>query len=110
MNEKIKRKQKESNTVDHAILSNITLQLSNAITFSKAIYHERLTIKLNDPKTAPKTFVNGSQIPLIPPLLVNNKFVTDFLEKSNLFNDFLENNVDLSQTTALFLTNRPLKL
>ena len=105
MNEKIKhlinkkkaifRKQKESSTVDHAILSNITLELSNAITFSKAKYYERLAIKLNYPKTAPKTywsilktFVNGSKIPLIPPLLVNNEFVTDFLEKANLFNDF----------------------
>ena len=27
-------------------------------------------------------------IPLIPPLLVNNKFVSDFTEKANLFNDF----------------------
>ena len=76
-------------------LSNITLELSNAISFSKGKYHERLTIKLNDPKTAPKTywsilktFVNGSNIPLIPPLLVNNEFVTDFLVKANLFNDF----------------------
>ena len=81
--------------MNHAILSNITLELSNAISFSKAKYHERLRIKLNYPKTAPKTywsilktFVNGSKIPLIPPLLVNNEFVTDFLEKANLFNDF----------------------
>ena len=105
MNEKIKhlinkkkaifRKQKESNTVDHAILSNITLELSNAISFSEAKYHERLAIKLNDPKTAPKTywsifktFVSGSKIPLIPPLLVNNGFLTDFLDKANLLNDF----------------------
>ena len=35
-----------------------------------------------------KTFVNGSKIPLIPPLLVNNEFVTDLLDKANLFNDF----------------------
>ena len=49
----------------------------------------------NDPKTAPKTywsilkiFVNGSKVPLIPPLLVNNEFVIDFLGKTNLFNDF----------------------
>ena len=60
------QKQKESNTVDHTILSDITLELSNAIGFSKANYHERLVIKFNDPKTAPKiywsilkTFVNG---------------------------------------------------
>ena len=49
------QKQKESNTIDHTILSNITLELSNVISFSKVKYHERLAIKLNDPKTAPKT-------------------------------------------------------
>ena len=89
------QKQKESNTIDHTILSNITLELSNAISFSKVKYHERLAIKLNDPKTAPKTcwsiskiFVNVSKFPLILPMLVNNEFVTDFSVKANLFNDF----------------------
>ena len=33
-------------------------------------------------------FYNDSKIPLIPPLLVNNKIVSDFTEKANLFNDF----------------------
>ena len=87
--------QKESNTVDHDILSNITLELSNAISFSKTKHHEILWIKLNDPKIAPKTywsilktFANGSKIPLMLPLLVNNDFVTDFLNKANLFNNF----------------------
>ena len=28
------------------------------------------------------------KIPLIPPPLVNNEYVTDFLDKGNLFNDF----------------------
>ena len=58
-------------------------------------YHERLAVKLSDPKTAPKTqlsilktFVNGSKIPLILPLVVNSEFVADFLAKANLFNDF----------------------
>ena len=83
------RKHKVLNTVDYAILTEIMLELS------KAKYHERLAIKLSDAKTAPKTcwsilktFVNGSKTPLILPLLVNNKFVTDFLLKANLFNDF----------------------
>ena len=35
-----------------------------------------------------KTFVNGSKIPLVPPLLVDNKLVTDFVDKANLFNNF----------------------
>ena len=33
---------KESNTIDHDILSNITLELSNAISFSKTKHHEIL--------------------------------------------------------------------
>ena len=35
-----------------------------------------------------KTFANGNKIPLIPPLLVHNKLVIDFLDKANLFNNF----------------------
>ena len=65
---KLDFKNKESLTIDHAVLSDITLESSNAISFSKAKY-ERLAIKLNDPKTAPKTYwsilktlVNGLQI------------------------------------------------
>ena len=89
------QKQKESNTINHTILSNITLELSNAISFSKVKYHERLAIKLNDPKTAPKTcwsiakiFFNVSKFPLISPILVYNEFITNFSVKANLFNDF----------------------
>ena len=89
------KEQKESNKCDLVILNDITIELSNAISFSRDKYHERLAVKLSDPKTAPKTqlsilktFANGSKIPLILPLLVNNEFVTDFLAKANLFNDF----------------------
>ena len=51
--------------------------------------------RLNDPSasaksywTVLKTFYNKRKIPLIPPLFVNNSFVTDFKEKANLFNEF----------------------
>ena len=56
-------------------------------------YHD-LSMKLNDLKTSAKTywsivksFYNDSKI-VNPPLLVNNKIVSDFTEKANLFNDF----------------------
>ena len=32
--------------------------------------------------------MNGTKIPLIPPLLVGNQLVPDFLEKANFFNDY----------------------
>ena len=62
---------------------------------SKLKHHECLTNKLYDPKTAPKIywailkpFLNDSNIPLIPPLLVYNKLVTGFQDKKSLFNNF----------------------
>ena len=35
-----------------------------------------------------KTFYNGKKIPLIPPLLVNDKLESDFGKKANHFNEF----------------------
>ena len=35
-----------------------------------------------------KTFANGSKIPLIPPLLGDNKLLTEVLDIANLFNNF----------------------
>ena len=34
-------------------------------------------------------FCNDTKVPLIPPLLVNNKIVPDFTKKKNIFNDSL---------------------
>ena len=84
------------------------------LSFFKSKY-EKLTVNLSDPKTAPKTcwsfsFVNRSKIPLIPPLLVDNEFVTDFVDKENLVNDFSENEVGLSKVAVLFLVIRTLEL
>ena len=80
--------------LDHDIFTDITLELSNEIGFSKAKHHESLPVKLNDPKTTPKTswsilktFANGSKNPLIVLHLVDDEFVTEFLEKANMFND-----------------------
>ena len=54
-----------------------------------------MSAKLPDPSTLSKsywsilkTFVNGQKNSVILPLLVNDKFVTNVLEKANLFNDF----------------------
>ena len=63
--------------------------ISNAITSSKLKYNERLANKLNNSKTAQKvyykilkTFVNGTNISLIPLLLAGNQLVPNFLCKS----------------------------
>ena len=51
--------------------------------------------KLANVQRNPKTyysFLNNKKIPLIVPLFHENKFVTDFKEKAELFNTFLQNN------------------
>ena len=87
--------QRKSCKLDFIVLNSLTQDISDAITSSKLKYYEGLANKLNDPKTAPKTywkilktFVNGTKISLISPLLVGNQLVSDFLEKANLFNDY----------------------
>ena len=89
------QRQRKPGSIDYTSLNALTIDISHAISSSKLKYHERLANKLNDPKTVPKTywsilktFVNSSKIPLIPPLLVDNKLVTNFLYKANLFNNF----------------------
>ena len=51
--------------------------------------------KLADPKTAQKTywkilntFLNKCKLPRIPPLFVNNNFITDCKDKAKAFNDY----------------------
>ena len=82
----------------------VTLDILNYISSSRLKYHERLANKLNDLNTTPKTywtilktFVNGSKIPLISPLLVDNKLVTDILDNVNLL-------IYLLKTALLYLT------
>ena len=72
--------------------------MSSLIEESKNQYYTRLSHKLLDPKTSQKsywsilkTFLNNKKIPCIPPLLHQDKFVTDFKEKTNIFNNFFAN-------------------
>ena len=48
-----------------------------------------------------KTFANAFKIPLIPPLLIGNQLVSDFLEKANLFNEYFS-----KQCTTIGNNNR----
>ena len=70
-------------------------RLSYLIDDSKQQYFLRLPQKLNIIQKSIKAhwallkiFLNNRKIPVIPPLFHNNKFVTDFKEKAELFNSF----------------------
>ena len=62
---------------------------------SKKRYYTRLSHKLLDPKKSQKSYwpisktcLNNKKVPCTPPLLHQDKFVTDFKEKANIFNNF----------------------
>ena len=107
MNETIKLKIKAKNSMynrfiqngksesDFFLLETLITELNELTATTKALYYENLAKKLNDPLLQAKTywsilktFYNGKKIPLIPPLLVRDKFVTDMKTKADIFNNF----------------------
>ena len=75
-------------------LHNYITDISEMISIRKNEYYDHLSKKLNNPNTCAKTywsilksFYKVTKVLLIPPLLVNNKTVSDFTEKANLFDD-----------------------
>ena len=105
---------------DFIELQNLSSEISEMISVRKEEYYLHLSEKLNNPNTSSKTywsilksFYKGNKVPLIPPLLVNNKFVSDFTKKANLFNDFFASQcTPLSNNSTLpkkyFLTEKRL--
>ena len=57
-------------------------------------YTAKMSAKLENPKSVPKTywsiinkFLSNEKIPIIPPILVNSELVSDFKQKANIFNN-----------------------
>ena len=79
-------------------LENARRELSEMIRNAKDDYYSQQGQKLNNPATSAKTYWSilkslflGKKVPLIPPLLIDGHFVTDFKQKAELFNDFFAN-------------------
>ena len=85
--------QNKNNTDLFDKFQSLQAHLKTSIKKSKQNY-SRLSNKLLDsPKSywsILKTFLNNKKIPYIPPLLHNGKFIMDFREKAELFNDFFK--------------------
>ena len=107
MNEIIKSKIKTENLLfnqyiqngrfesEFVFIENLITEINELISSTKNLYYENLAKKLNNPLLEAKTywsilksFYNEKKIPIIPPLLVGNKFVTDVQTKANIFNKF----------------------
>ena len=115
MNENIKSKIKAKNKLyqqhvkkgrqetDFCALEKSIRNLNDLILQTKTSYYENLGKKLNDTRFQSKTcwsilksFYNGNRKPVIPPLVVNNKFVTDFKAKALFLMIFFQQTVHTS--------------
>ena len=70
---------------DYFKLQEATSVFSEVISRHEEEYQNQLALKLGDPTTnvntyspLSKTFYNGKKVPIIPPLLIDNKVITDF--------------------------------
>ena len=83
------------NKEDFANVEHLRNEIDRLISKSNKEYYQDINRKLNDPLTSSKTywsimktFFYVKKVPVIPPLLFNSAFVTDFEEKSKIFNSF----------------------
>ena len=107
---------------DFGFLKALITELNELISSTKILYYENLAKKLNNPLLQAKnywsilkTFYDDKKIPLIPPLLIDNKFVTDIQTKANIFNKFFAEqctplrNGSVLPVNQMFLTQARLK-
>ena len=98
---------------DFVYLKNLIIELKELISSTKALYDENLGKKLNNPlfqaKTywsILKTFYNDKKIPLIPPLLVDDKHVTNIKTKANIFNEYCAEQCTLLKNSSVLPINQ----
>ena len=107
---------------DFILIERLGNELSDLICQTKALYYEKLAREPNNPLLPAKTywlilktFYKGKKVSLIPPVLIDDKFITDIKTKANIFNKFfadqctpLKNN-DILTTNQIFLTQARLE-
>ena len=89
-------------------LKNLQSQLIQSIHTAKQKYFNKISKKACDPLTSTKcywsllkTILNEKKVPCIPPIFHNNKYVTDFKEKSEIFNSFFANQCSLIPNNSI---------
>ena len=99
----------KNNTDNLLMFKNLQNQLIQSIHTAKQTYFKKISKKFCDPLTSTKcswsllkTILNEKKVPCIPSFFHNNKCVTDFKEKSQIFNSFFAN--QCSQTKQQHIT------
>ena len=86
-------KKRNNSFVDKQLLHSLQQHLCKLIENTKSKYYFRISEKLNNPNTSTKcywslvkTLLNGKKVLRVPPIYDNNRYVTNFREKCQLFN------------------------
>ena len=81
--------------------------LNLLVSESKAAYYTRLRNKLSNPKTSSKaywsilkSFFSDKKIPVVPPLVINDEYVTDFKTKTEIFNNHFSKQCSLIENSS----------
>ena len=97
-----------SNTGNLLMFKNLQNQLIQSIHTAKQRYFKKISKKLFDPLTSTKcywsllkTILNEKKVPCIPSIFHNNKYVTNFKEKSEIFNSFFANQCSLIPNNSI---------
>ena len=87
-------------------------RLSTSIESSKERYYARIANRLTNTQKSTKTywsllkiFLSNKKVLLIRPLFHENRFITDFKEKAELFNSFFSNQCPLLKNCSKLPTN-----
>ena len=107
--ERLKRRIVNSKLLDK--LDVLQAKLQSLINFFQFKYYRKISKKFSDPSTSPKcywTLLNGRKIPCISPLFYDNKFITNFKEKSEIFNFFFAKQCSLVDNGSSLLSLFPL--
>ena len=88
-------KKRNNSFLDKQLLHSLQQHLSKSIENAKYKYFFRISEKSNNPNTSTKcywsfikTLLNGKKVLWVPPIYDNNRYVTDFKEKCQLFNSY----------------------
>ena len=98
---------------DFILIESLVNELNDLISQTKTLYYENLAKKLNNPLLQAKTywsilktFYNDKKIPLIPPLLIDDTFITDTQAKANIFNNFFAEQCTPMKNNSMLPTNQ----
>ena len=94
-------------------IESLVNEINELISSAKNLYYINLAKKLNNPLLRAKTywsilktFYNNKNISLIPPLLKDDKFVTDIQAKASIFNKFFADQCTPLKNNSMLPTNQ----